>query len=96
MISLEDVIGFCDLTLDEIQAVAAHERVVPAAAAAAAAVLGHYLLQSQHGCETIRDMLIAEIRTAVREHDVAHARLLVSTLRHFLSEHPNAAFRQAA
>ena len=92
MISLEDVIGFCDLTLDEIQVVAAHERVAPAAAA----VLGHYLLQSQHGCETIRDMLIAEIRTAVREHDVAHARLLVSTLRHFLSEHPNAAFRQAA
>ena len=29
MISLEDVIGFCDLTLDEIQVVAAHERVVP-------------------------------------------------------------------
>ena len=92
MISLEDVIGFCDLTLDEIQVVAAHERVAPAAAA----VLGHYLLQSQRGCEKIRDMLIAEICTAVREHDVAHARQLVSTLRHFLSEHPNAAFRQGA
>ena len=92
MISLEDLIGFCDLTPDEIQVVAAHEHV----SQATAAVLGNYLLQSQFGCETIRDMLIAEIRTAVRQHDVAHARQLVSTLRHFLSEHPNAAFRQGA
>ena len=75
MISLEELIGFCDLTLDEIQVVAAHEHVAPAAAA----VLGNYLLQSQRGRETIRDMLIAEIRTAVRQHDVAHARQLVST-----------------
>ncbi|WP_201838118.1 hypothetical protein [Microvirga zambiensis] len=92
MISHEDLIGFCDLTLDEIQAVAAHERVAPAAAA----VLGNYLLQSQRGCETIRNMLVAQIRAAVRQHDVAHARQLVATLRHFLHEHPDAAFRQAA
>jgi hypothetical protein len=41
-------------------------------------------------------MLIAGIRTAVRQHDVAHAGQLVSTLRHFLSENPNAAARHAA
>ena len=92
MISLEDLIGFCDLTPEEIQVVAEHEHV----SQAATALLGHYLLQSQRGCEPIRDMLIAEICTAVRQHDVPHARQLVSTLRHFLHEHPNAAFRQAA
>lgn len=92
MISLEDVIGFCDLTPDEIQVVAEHEHV----SQATAAVLGNYLLQSQYGCEKIRDMLMDEMRTAVQQHDVPHARQLVSTLRHFLSEHPNAAVRHAA
>ncbi|ANY84797.1 hypothetical protein BB934_39290 (plasmid) [Microvirga ossetica] len=92
MISLEDLIGFCDLTPEEVQVVAEHEHV----SQAAAAVLGNYLLQSPRRCETIRDMVMDEIRAAVRQHDVAHARQLVSTLRHLLNEHPNAAFRQAA
>ncbi len=92
MISAEDLIAFCDLTPEEVQVVAEHEHV----SQAAAAVLGNYLLQSRHGCEQNRDMLMDEIRTAVRRHDVPHARQLVSTLRHFLHEHPNAAFRHAA
>ena len=92
MISLEDLIAFCDLTPDELRVVAEHEHV----SRATAAVLGNYLLQSQHGCEQIRDMLVDEIRTAVRRHDVPRAQQLVSTLRHFLHEHPNAAFRHAA
>ena len=92
MISLVDLIGFCDLTPDEVQAIAEHEHV----AETTAIVLGSYLLQSERGCEQIRDMLLDEIRTAVRQHDVPHARQLVATLRHFLHEHPSAAFRHAA
>ena len=92
MISLEDLIGFCDLTPEEVQVVAEHEHV----SQAAAAVLGNCLVQSQSGCEKIRDMLMDEIRAAVRRHDICHARQLVSTLRHFLHEHPNAALRHAA
>ena len=91
MISAEDLIAFCDLTPEEVRAVAEHEGVSPATAA----VLGHHLIQSHRGCERIRDMLSDEIRTAVRQHDVPDARQLVSTLRLFLHEHPNAAFRQA-
>ncbi|MFL5491598.1 MAG: hypothetical protein ACJ8AV_09280 [Gemmatimonadales bacterium] len=91
MISREDLIGFCNLTPDEIQAVAEHEHV----SQAAAAVLGNYLLESEPGCEKIRDMLMDEVRTAIRQHDVPHARQLVSTLRHFLHEHPDAAFHHA-
>ena len=92
MISLVDLIGFCDLTPDEVQAIAEHEHV----AETTAVVLGSYLLQSERGCEQIRDMLLDEIRTAVRQHDVSHARQLVGTLRHFLHEHPSARFRHAA
>ena len=91
MISLEDLIGFCDLTPDEVQVLAEHEHV----SQAAAAVLGNHLLQSERGCQRLRDMLRDEIRLAVRQHDVPRARQLVSTLRHFLHEHPDAAFRHA-
>ena len=92
MISLEDVIAFCDLTPDEVQAIAEHEHV----ADGIAAVLGRCLLQSMHGAAQIKAMLMDDIRTAVRRHDVPHARKLVSTLRHFLHEHPEARFRQVA
>ena len=92
MICLEDLIGFCDLTPDEVHAIAEHEHI----ADAIAVVLGTSLLQSVHGPEHIRDMLIDEMRTAIRRHDIPHARHLVCTLRHFLREHPDAALRQAA
>ena len=92
MISLVDLIGFCDLTPDEVHAIAEHEHI----AEAVAVVLGTSLLQSVRGPEQIRDMLVDEMRTAVRRHDIPHARHLVSTLRLFLHEHPDAAFRQAA
>ena len=88
MISLEDVIAFCDLTPDEVRAIAEHEHV----ADGIAAVLGRCLLQSTQGAEQIKDMLMDDIRTAVWCHDVPHARQLVSTLRHFLREHPGVPF----
>ena len=92
MISLEDLIGFSDLTPEEVRAIAEHEHI----ADTIAAMLGLSLLQTEHGPKQIRAMLMDDIRTAVRCHDVPHARQLVSTLRHFLHEHPDAGIRQAA
>ena len=91
MILLEDLIGFCDLTRDDVQAIPEHEHV----AEPVAVVLGSCLLQSGCGCEQIRDMLMDNLRAAVRQHDVPHARRVVSTLRHFLHEHPNVTLRLA-
>ena len=92
MISLVDLIGFCDLTPDEVHAIAEHEHI----ADALAVVFGTSLLQAVHGPEKIRDILVDEIRVAVRRHDIPQARHLVSPLRHFLHEHPDVAFRPAA
>jgi hypothetical protein len=92
MISLEDVIGFSDLTPEEVHAIAEHEHI----ADTIAAMLGLSLLRTEHGPKQIRDILIDDIRVAVRRHDVPHARQLVSTLRHFLHAHPDARIRQAA
>src|SRR5215212_6456376 len=66
MISLADLIGFCDLTPDEVQAIAEHENI----AETTAVMLGCHLLQSERGCEQIRDMLVDNMRAAVRQRNV--------------------------
>ena len=89
MISLNDCIGLCDLTPEEVQAIGEHEHVPEIIAA----TLGNYLLHREHGPETVRDMIADDIRSAVKRHDVPHARQLVSVLRHFLHQHPDVAVR---
>jgi len=89
MITLEDCIGLCDLTPEEVAAIAEHEHVPEIVAA----TLGAYLLHEEHGAEQIRDMIIDDIRDAVRRQDIAHARHLVGALRHFMIEHPGLTLR---
>jgi hypothetical protein len=89
MITLEDCIAMCGLTEAEILAIAEHEHIPEMAAAA----LAQYLLGQDHGCERIRDMLRDDIRAALARGDRRHARQLFMALRHFLSEHPEAAVR---
>jgi DNA repair protein RadC len=60
MISLEDCIGLCGLTEEEVLAIAEHEHLPEIAAAALAA----YLLHQAHGTETVRDMIVDDIRKA--------------------------------
>lgn len=91
MISLIDAIGLSDLTAEEVAALAEHEHVPEIVAA----TLGAYLLHEAHGPEKIRDMMMDDIRAAVRRRDFDHARQLMGALRHFLAEHPDAAFRRA-
>ena len=86
MVSLEDCIGLCDLSPEEVRAIGEHEHIPEIIAA----TLGNYLLHCEHGPETVRDMMVDDIRSAVKRHDVPHARQLVSVLRHFLREHPDA------
>jgi len=62
MITLEDCIGLCDLTEEEVLAVAEHEHLPEIAATA----LAQYLLSSEHGSEVIRDMIVEDIQTAQR------------------------------
>lgn len=86
MISLEDCIALCGLTEDEVLAIAEREHVPEIAATN----LASYLLHREHGPEHIRNMIVDDIRTALREKQADHAAELFSTLRHFLSEYPQA------
>lgn len=86
MISLEDCIALCGLTEAEVAAIAEHEHVPEVAAA----ILGQYLLHQKHGAERVRDMLVDDIRIALRENHKAHAAELLGALRHFMSDHMGA------
>ena len=92
MISIEDCIAFCGLTEEEVLALAEHEHIPEIAAAA----LGRYLLDQKDGCQAIRRMIVDDIRGAMSRGDEPHAAELMSALRHFLAEHPEAGSGRAA
>lgn len=87
MITLEDCIGMCDLSEAEILAIGEHEHIPEIVAAA----MGDYLIHQEHGAEKIRDMIKDDIRASLNRHDNAHANVLLATLQHFLTTHPEAA-----
>ena len=84
MISFEDCVAMCGLSREEIAAIAEHEHIPEMAAAA----LGNYLLGREHGLDTIRDMIVDDIREASAHGNRRHAGELLSVLRHLLAEHP--------
>ena len=86
MITLEDCIGMCGLTDEEVLAVAEHERLPEVAATAFA----QYLLSSERESEIIRDMIVEDIRLAQWGGDKEHVLTLLHVLHHFLVTHPEA------
>jgi hypothetical protein len=85
MITLEDCIGMCGLTEEEVLAIAEHEHLPEIAAAA----LAEYLLSQAHGDEKIRDMIVDDIRRAERTGgDKQQVLMLLHVLHHFLKTHP--------
>jgi hypothetical protein len=84
MISLDDCIGLCGLTAEEVAAVAEHEHMPEIAASA----LARYLLNRDHGLEDIQKMIVDDIRAATAERNFAHAAELVFALKHLLETHP--------
>ena len=60
MITLEDCVGLCGLTEEEVLAIAEHEHLPEIAATALTA----YLLSQKHGSEKVLDMIVDDIRQA--------------------------------
>lgn len=89
MISLQDCIGLCGLTQDEVDAIAEHEHVPDVVAAA----LASYLNRTPQGLEKVRDMIIDDIRMARADIDPARKAHLLHTLHHFLRAHPDVPLR---
>jgi len=87
MITLEDCVGFCGLTEEEVLAIAEHEHLPEIAATA----LAQYLLSQEHGAAKVRDMIVDDIRQAQRSGANKEKTLtLLHVLHHFLKMHPEA------
>jgi DNA repair protein RadC len=87
MITLEDCVGFCGLTEQEVLAIAEHEHLPEIAATA----LAQYLLSQEHGTEKVRDIIVNDIRRAqVNGGNKAKVLTLLHVLHHFLKTHPEA------
>ena len=86
MISLEDCIALCGLTEEEVRALAEHEQIADIHAAA----LAQCLLGQPDGCRKIGAMIADDVNWAILRGDRRHADELLTTLEHFVSEHPEA------
>lgn len=87
MISLEDCIGLCDLTEEEILAIAEYEHVPEIIATS----LGQDLVTSEGGTSKIFEMIVNDIRTAQSNDDRVHVQTLLHVLHHFIRSHPESA-----
>lgn len=85
MLTYEDCLDMCDLTQDEIDAIAEHEHMDRIQALATA----DYLVHSEGGERSIRKMIIDDIRTARSHGKQEHEAMLKQVLAHFIENHPH-------
>ena len=91
MLTFEDCLAFCELTEDEVDAIAEHEQL----SETVAVELGSYLIQAPDGQLLIQGMIVDDIQAARRRGDVARAAHLKQTLRRFIEAHPHRGGRGA-
>lgn len=83
MLTIEDCIGLCQLTEDEIAAVAEHEHLPDILALE----LANYLCETPEGEVRVERMVVDDIEAARRRGDLVHAAKLKRTLQQFLEHH---------
>lgn len=83
MLTYEECLDMCDLTADEVDAIAEHEHMDPMIALA----LGQYLI-NHDGEQKIKRIILDDIEKARREGNRGHEALLQKVLEHFIATHP--------
>ena len=84
MLRLEDCLALCDLSEQEVLAVAEHEHIPEIAAVE----LANYLMHTPDGERCIKAMIRDDIAAAAARGDHPHAAALRLVLRNFVLEHP--------
>jgi hypothetical protein len=83
VLTFEDCLGLCQLSEEEIQAIAEHEHLPEIVALE----LGNFLIRGPAGDLLVSHMVIEDIRAAEQRGDLVHAARLKRTLRHFIEDH---------
>ena len=84
MLSLDDIIGMCDCTEEEIEAVAIHEHIPEAVAAE----LANYIIHTDDGVPKLRKIIIEDIEEARCKGHEDQVKHLNEVLKHFIAAHP--------
>jgi hypothetical protein len=92
MLTFDDCVALCELTEEEIAAIAEHEHLPMIVAAE----LGNYLIQAPDGALRVKRIILDDMLAADRVGDSTHALTLKLVLRHFVERHPECRGRRAA
>lgn len=84
MLTFEDCLALCNLSEEEISAIAEHEHMPEIAALE----LGEHLIKTHDGENCIKCMIIDDIERSKACGNIKHANLLESVLRQYLLNHP--------
>lgn len=92
MLTFDDCLGLCELTEEEVAAIAEHEHLPMIVAAE----LGNYIIQAADGALRVKRIIVDDIRHATSVGDLAHVLALKLVLRHFVERHPECRGRPGA
>ncbi len=84
MLTYEDCVGLCGLTVEEVEAIAEHDHIPNIVATE----LGAYLVNTEGGLQKIRRIILDDIEHAREREDIKHTAKLKSVLKHFVDNHP--------
>jgi len=84
MLTYKDCLDYCDLTEEEIHAIADHEHL----SELAALELGQYLVETPEGERAIQKIILDDIAKARANDDLTTLLKLRLVLRHFVQTHP--------
>ena len=84
MLTFEDCLALCDLSVDEIAAIAEHEHLPEMAALG----YGEYLIHGPDGEQHIKRMIVEDIERAKSSGNLKHADELETVLKTFILHHP--------
>jgi hypothetical protein len=91
-LTFEDCLGFCDLSEEEVLAIAEHEHIP----AMAALEFGNYLVCTGAGEARVKAMIRDHITAAAASGDRLRALALKSILRDYILKHPSCEARHRA
>lgn len=83
MLTLQDCLELCELTEDEVLAIAEHEHITEMAALE----LGNYLVHTPEGERRIKAMIAEDIDAARARGEIGHAAMLKLVLKRFVETH---------
>jgi hypothetical protein len=92
MLTLDDCVALCELTEDEVEAIAEHEHLPMIVAAE----LGNYLIHGPDGALRVKRIILDDLQAANQAGDRSRALTLKLVLRQFMERHPECRKRRPA